>query len=365
MKNKLNSTENLVQKPSEYDTEVINVLKFTVENIRKRPAMYVGDCSIRGLKHLLQYYFDDFPKKEFQTTQVDIEIRQDNWINIRITEIDTTVMMNTITHLEKGKFDKCTYGLPLMIGLSDEINITIQKFPSVVVLNANNGIHESWISTAQTKENMIELSFKLDLDIFKNVEYDYEIINHFLRQYAILNPHFNIKSSDKVSNNQQVNIFYYPKGIAHLLTHKIAEQHYGNPIFRLDLNTSIEHYDYQISFAYQDFWLGQTFVTSFANNDELLFGGSLIDGIFDGIILAVKRKAKKDGTKIKINHKIVQKQLILIASVKGQNFNFGGSIKENLVMPEMRKQIKNYISKTIDDYFSNNQTIADKVLDIF
>lgn len=335
-----------------------------IQNIRRRPGMYIGDLTIRGLKNMIGYFLDDIQKDNSSNIEITIEFKKDNWVKIQVNKIDTSLFAETISSLNTdNKF--ISLGLPVMIALSEEIKINVQKLPSLISLWANKGIYEYAATTAIDKIDRIEVNFKIDFDIFNSFSFNYEIINGFIRKYAFIYSNFKIVSIDSTKDIKQTNLFEYPNGVSDQLDYKIAEQLHGIPLLRLDLKVNIDEYDYQICFCYLDIWLGQTYIATYANYDELIFGGSLENGILDGIILTFQEYSKSYKNKVKINYKSAKEQLILIAVAKGHNFNFAGSTKCKLEMPKMRKSIKQYVYNQLNYYLKTNEAIAEKVLDKF
>jgi DNA gyrase/topoisomerase IV subunit B len=330
-----------------------------IDHIKMRPAMYIGDLSIRGLKTMFRHFFDDILNNNRGNIEISIELKTDNLINLKVNNIDTDIFLKTIDSLNAEK-KFVSFGLPVIIALSEQIELTIAKKSLLLSLNAQNGVYKHAVSTSESEINFIEIDFKIDLTVFKDVILDYEILNQFIRRYALIYKNFKFVSIDSRKETKQVNIFEYPNGLSHQLDFKIGEQYYGKSFFRLDLNTRIEEYEYQICFSYQNVWLGQTYILTYANYDELIFGGSFEKGILEGITLALKKLVDK--RQIEIDKRKIKEQLILVAAIKGDNFDFCGSTKAKLNMPQVRKVIKEYVTEQILTYLSDKKDIEEEFI---
>jgi DNA gyrase/topoisomerase IV subunit B len=89
-----------------------------------------------------------------------------------------------------------SFGLPVIIALSEQIELTIAKKSLLLSLNAQNGVYKHAVSTSESEINFIEIDFKIDLTVFKDVILDYEILNQFIRRYALIYKNFKFVSID-------------------------------------------------------------------------------------------------------------------------------------------------------------------------
>lgn len=333
-----------------------------IENIRKRPAMYIGDLSIRGLKSMLRFFFDDIRKANCNKIDITIEFKSSSQIALCIENIDTKIFIETIERLkEENKL--VTYGLPVIIALSEQLNLKIVSNSSLLTLTSKKGNYEYLKKTITNKTDSIEIEYKIDQTIFNETKINYEVFNQFLRKYVFINTSFRVISIDSRTKIRQTNLFDYPKGLSDQLDFKIGEQLYGQSFFRLDLSTKTDSYEYQICISYQDIWLSQTIIQTYANDDELIYGGSLEQGILDGLFVAVKKIADKK--QINIDRRKLKDQLILLAVIKGDKFGFEGSTKTKINMPKVRKYVKEFVAEQTTKYLADNIDIENKILNKF
>lgn len=333
-----------------------------IEHIRKRPGMYVGDLYIRGIKTMLGYFFDDILKESSNKFDININFKTNNRIAIFIENINTELFIETVENLNlENKI--VSFGLPLIIALCEQVNLKIINNSSISTLTSTKGNYEFKKKTISKNTDSIEIEFDIDQAIFKHTELNYEAFNQFFRKYVFINTNCRIISHDSRTDIKQTNLFDYPKGLSQQLDFRIEEQLYGQSFFRLDLITKKGKFEYQICISYQDIWLSQTIIQTYANYDELIYGGSLEQGILDGIFYAIKKIADKK--QITIDRRNLKEQLILLAVIKGDNFGFEGSTKTKIYMPKVRKHIKEFVAEQTIKYLTDNIDVELKMLKKF
>ena len=336
-----------------------------IEFVRKRPGMYIGEMGMRGFKSMLGYLFDELLKDLNTKSEIAVSFIKNDWIRIEAQKIDTKHFLRVLHSSDENLIHFGYLSLPVLVALSEELTVQVNGFNSVTNLSAKKGNFIITPSAFQGKKQGLTLDFKLDSGLFQPFEMSYEIINQFIRKYAFLNPGCKITSIDNRTKNDQKNIYDYPLGVSHQLDYEIGMRFYGHPLLRFDFKTIIKEYSYQISFCYMDSWLDKAKITSFADDKELIFGGSLIEGVLDGIIASVKKNHKIGEADINIDRKKVKEGLILVAAVRGKNLVFAGCTKEKLEMPRMRRQIRKYISSELTSHFHSQPDVANKFMDTF
>lgn len=332
------------------------------DSIRKRPAMYTGDLRLTGFWNMLEYLFEDILEDCLENPTLEIDFFPRNEIAIRITNVDTSKTILRIEDLRAADNRITGLSFLVLITLSSTISIAINDVPSLVVLRGEKGDFGVATSTSQEKEKSVVIGFTPNSEIFKDLELSYESINSLLRQFAFLNPGLKLISADKTTDELQRNVFYYPTGVFKELDHYISLQPYSTPLLRINIDAQIGGFVYKIGISYQAVWFEQSRIRTYAGNIETFRGGSLNEGILDGLILSIKKAAQKENVGVTISKKLVKEQFVIIAAVRGEGFVYGGSTKWKLEMPKIRKDVKHLVCQQMGSYLDSNPAVKDDIL---
>ncbi|HLP51857.1 MAG TPA: hypothetical protein VK154_13305 [Chitinophagales bacterium] len=312
------------------------------EHIRKRPGMYIGGTKITGFKCLLQYFLVAIIKNGLEDLIIEIGFHPSNKLKLKIKNIDTSTLIERLSKLNRSE----TYDLEFncFIALSSEISITIHDIPGVVMFYGKQGICDPVASTSQEKEKSVLIDYQLDNSIFQDFNISYEQINYTLRQFSLLNPGLKIVSTDNASIDFQQNVYYFPEGFKQEVDYILSTYPYADHFLRIDKRERIDNYEYNISMCY-GVYLRDSVIRSFAGTQELFFGGSLEDGIFDGLMFALKELAEQKNEPVRLTRRLIKKNIIVLASVQGPDYTYLGSTRWKLGMPNIRKAAKELIIK--------------------
>lgn len=324
--------------------------------------MYIGDLRLSGFKQMLEYLFEEIVEECFESPVFEIVFYKDNRLSIKIHNADTKGIILRLEQLQTKDNIFEILGFGILISLSNDISIAIHDLPTIFLLSGRQGNFDIATSTSEEDKNVVIISFTADKEIFKDFEIEYEQINGFLRQFAYLNSGLKIISIDKRTDELQKNVFNYPTGVFKQLDYFISQQAYGIPAFRIDIEAEIEKYSYKIGISYSNTWPDKSVFKTYAGNTETFLGGSLNSGILEGLILAIKGIAKMENVETVINKKNIKEQLIVIAAVKGEKFNFEGSTKRKLGMPELQKNTRKLVCEQVTKYFNLNPHAKEFVL---
>jgi len=207
-----------------------------------------------------------------------------------------------------------------------------------------------------------QLNFSLNKDLIADTNIDYLKLSENLLQVALLNRQAEIIITDKRQKHLNQNYYYFPQGVFYLFD-KATTEILGKPEFKLVFDDELNKNKYQIGLAYRSDWYPTPNVISFANDVHTICGGSLVDGILEGLITSCKKYVKENKMlTFKIKPKKFFNGLIVVCAVRGDNFHYGGSFKETLENDEVKKQAKKVIAKLVSDFFKNNKENAEKFL---
>lgn len=132
-----------------------------------------------------------------------------------------------------------------------------------------------------------------------------------------------------------------------------------------DIDTEYDGFRYRISICSQGF-AACPHVQSFAGYAETLFHGSLIEGTAKGILKSVKLFAKENDIEIDVSEDMLKQQgFIIIASLTGPRYNFKGSLKQRLDMPDIEEDTEYIVSRELNEYFVSNPQKAINFVNYF
>jgi len=301
------------------------------KHVRLRPAMYVGNEIVIGLmKGLI---------------------------------IDCIRLCNT----DEIKFEITLFaGSKFSIGLSSRQNLT-PFFSSFKTKNVDFKHYSTKVLKAISQDLVIAdskggssktITFSLDENIVKNGTVDYLQINDEFLQLALLYRGMTIISIDKRRRFVNRICYHFPEGVLYLFEKAVA-QVLGKPKIKLIFDSELNSRKYQICLGYRTDWYPEPLVASFANEIATVSGGSLVDGVVDGLVSACRKFAKEtkaDGLNIK--RKKFRNGLILVCAVSGSEFAYGGSFKETLESDIIKREAKNISERLVLIFFREHTDLA-------
>jgi DNA gyrase/topoisomerase IV subunit B len=207
-----------------------------------------------------------------------------------------------------------------------------------------------------------KIHFSVDNNVIKDTLVDYTKLSEKMLQLAMLNRNTEIVTKDKTQKYINQNYYHFPEGIFHLSNRAIKEA-LGKPAFQLSFDNELNGNKYQILLAYRTDWYPPPLVVSFANNVSTTYGGSLVNGVLEGLISACKAYVKEQQlSTYKIKQKKFLNGLILICAVRGKEYIYGGSFKEILENEDIQKDAKKIIHTLALDFFRNEKVKANEFL---
>src|SRR3989338_5207232 len=378
-----------VNKPSsKYDATHIKVLE-GLDAVRKRPAMYIGDVSVRGLHHLVYEVVDNsvdealagFCKNIHVTIHVDNRVTvEDDGRGIPTDMHDTqkksaAEVVMTVIH-SGGKFDDSTYkisgglhgvGVSVVNALSEVLNLEIWRDGKVYTQTYKRGKPATSLKeTGTTKKTGTLITFKADSEIFEKVEYSFETLSQRLRELSFLNRGLKITIEDERTDEKQD--FFYEGGIESFVEFlgKKRKPLHPKPIYFLAKKDNIE---VEAAFQYNDSY--NEVMCSYANNINTIEGGTHLVGFKTAMTRTINNAAQALGILKDIPEGVtgddVREGLVAVISVKLSQPQFEGQTKTKLGNSNVKGLVAQLTHDKLTSFFEENpsvsRTVAQKAVD--
>ncbi|MBE6104910.1 DNA topoisomerase (ATP-hydrolyzing) subunit B [Anaerovibrio lipolyticus] len=367
----------------DYGADQIQVLE-GLEAVRKRPGMYIGSTSERGLHHLVYEVVDNSIDEALAgyCTDIDVTIHNDNSITVvdngRGIPVDlhetgkpAVEVVLTVLHAG-GKFGGDGYkvsgglhgvGVSVVNALSEYMDVQVKRDGKIHEIAFKRGVTTSPMTiTGETEETGTRVHFMPDKEIFSVTEYNFDTLKHRLRELAFLNRGITINLSDERSGNRES--FHYDGGIRSFVEHLNRKKTKINetPIY---FNGTKDDIVVEIAMQYNDTY--QENIYSFVNNINTEEGGTHLAGFKIALTRAANDFAKKNniikGNQQNLSGEDVREGLTCVISLKIREPQFEGQTKTKLGNSEVRGIVDSIVSEGLNEYFEENPAITKRVLD--
>jgi len=366
-----------------YDATSIQVLEGT-EAVRRRPAMYIGDTSTRGLHHLVYEVVDNSVDESLAgfCDTISVAVHHDNSVtvvdngrgipvDIHKTEKKPAVEVALTMLHAGGKFDHRSYkvsgglhgvGVSCVNALSDWLEVEVKRDGKIYHQRYERGKTVSKLTTiGKSTATGTKITFKPDKTIFQKTEYSYDILSQRLRELAFLNKGLKIKLEDERSEKEAV--FEFAGGVVSFVEYlnKNKNPLHNKVVYFQKLQDDI---NVEVALQYNDGYAETLF--SFANNINTIEGGTHLSGFKSALTRAINQYAKaknliKDD--IGITGEDVREGLTAVISVKVPNPQFEGQTKTKLGNSEVEGIVASASLDALAGYFEENPSVANKIID--
>ncbi|MGG7144990.1 DNA topoisomerase (ATP-hydrolyzing) subunit B [Clostridium nigeriense] len=368
-----------------YDESQIQVLE-GLEAVRKRPGMYIGTTSSRGLHHLVYEIVDNSIDEALAgyCNEILVSINEDN----SITVIDNGRGMPTGIHPKMGKsavevimtvlhaggkFGGGGYkvsgglhgvGASVVNALSEWCEVTVSRDGEVWKQKYNRGVALADLAKiGETTEHGTKVSFKPDDEIFEETEYDFEILANRLRELAFLNKGIRIILTDKREEDKQ-EIYHYEGGIKEFVAYlnRNKEVLHPEPIYVEGEKDGIIA---EVSLQYNDGYNENLY--SFANNIDTIEGGTHLSGFKTALTRVINDYGKRFNH-IKENDKNlsgddIREGLTAVVSVKVSEPQFEGQTKTKLGNSEVRSVVDSIVGEGVSIFLEENPNVGKIIIE--
>lgn len=373
-------------KTNQYDAAQIQVLE-GLEAVRKRPGMYIGSTGPRGLHHLVYEVVDNSVDEALAgyCKSINVTIQSDNSIKVeddgRGMPVDkhpklgipAVEVIHTVLHAG-GKFGGGGYkvsgglhgvGASVVNALSTKMEVEVKRNGKIYKQCYERGKTVTPLTVVgESKKTGSTSIFWPDPEIFtETTEFDYETLQHRLREMAFLNKGIKITLADEREGKKKKEVFHYEGGIIEFVKHLNSNKETINPdvvYFEVKKNNM----EVEVALQYTDRY--NELVLSYANNINTTEGGTHLAGFRSAITKTFNEYAKKskllkekDGS---LAGEDVREGLTAVISVKLTEPQFEGQTKTKLGNTEMRGFVESATSENVFAFLEENPDQAKNII---
>ena len=359
---------------NQYNADQIQVLE-GFEAVRKRPGMYIGSTGPRGLHHLVYEIVDNSVDEALAgfCKKINVIINEDNSITViddgrgmpvdlhPKMKIPAVEVIHTVLHAG-GKFGGGGY----------KVSGGLHGTKMIVEINRDGKTYEIEFSRGKTtkKLNVIgesshtgsKTTFWPDPEIFEETEYDYDTLQHRLREMAFLTKGIKITLEDRRPGRRKKEVFHYEGGLREFVKHINTNKDVINDdIFYFEYSDGNQ--EVEVAMQYTDRY--NELLLSYANNINTVEGGSHLAGFKSALTrvmndYAKRTKMMKDGDSL--SGEDVREGLTAVVSVKLTEPQFEGQTKAKLGNTEMRGFVETSTSQNLIAFLEENPKQAQAIL---
>ncbi len=377
--NKPQTAQNTPKK--EYGAAQIQVLE-GLEAVRKRPGMYIGDTSIRGLHHLVWEIVDNSIDEALagHCTKIKVIVHTDHSITVsdngRGIPVDIhpkynmTALQVALTKLHAGgKFDKESYkvsgglhgvGLSVVNALSITLEVQVKRDGKVHYQKYSQGNPLGEVQViGDTPETGTIVHFKPDEEIFSEIVFHYDILAKRLRELAFLNKGIEIELVDEREKDKH-DLFKYEGGIKQFVEYVDQNKQPLHSVIYFE--KSKDNIAVEIALRYNASY--QENVFSFVNNINTIEGGTHLSGFKTALTRVLNNFAKKlfNGKEIKLTGDDMKEGLTAVISVKVPEPLFEGQTKTKLGNSDVFGIVSSVVNDELNTHFSENPTSVKTII---
>ena len=367
---------------TEYGADQIQILE-GLEAVRKRPGMYIGSTSIRGLHHLVYEIVDNAVDEALAgfCDVIDVKIQEDNSITVidngrgipvginHKAGIPAVEVVFTILHAG-GKFGGGGYkvsgglhgvGASVVNALSEWLEVTIYHEGKVYRQRYERGktIYKlKVIGDCDSEKTGTMVSFLPDKEIFEETIFDFDTLKQRFREMAFLTKGLKIRLTDERGEKELVKEFHYEGGIKEFVTYlnRSKEALYPEIIYCEGMKDGVA---VEVAMQHNDSYNETTY--GFVNNITTPEGGTHVVGFRNALTKTFNDYAKKNKL-LKENEKLagedIREGLTAIISVKIEEPQFEGQTKQKLGNSEARGAVDAVVSRTLEIFLEQNPSVA-------
>lgn len=379
-----------------YEASSITVLE-GLEAVRMRPAMYIGDISVKGLHHLVYEVVDNSIDEALAgyCTHIEVIINKDNSITVKDDGRGIPVDMHkkegksalevvmTVLHAG-GKFDKGSYkvsgglhgvGVSCVNALSTSLRAEVRRNGKLYMQEYRCGKPIEPVKVIDTSEDTgTMVTFLPDANIFITTEYHYDILANRLRELSYLNAGIRLSLTDNRVVNEdgsfKNDVFYSEEGLKEFV---LFVDEAREKLFNEVIHISTNKYDTPVDIAMIYNTTYNENIHSYVNNINTIEGGTHLAGFRRGFTRTLKKYAednklldKLEKQKIELDGNDFREGLTAVISIKVAEPQFEGQTKTKLGNNEVMGSVDMAVSEALGNYLEEHpreaKLIVDKVI---
>lgn len=376
-----------------YDSSNIQVLE-GLEAVRKRPAMYIGDISSKGLHHLVNEVVDNSIDEAMAgyASHIEVEINEDDSISVhddgrgipvdRHEKLGKSALEVVMTVLHAGgKFDKGSYkvsgglhgvGVSCVNALSDKLIAEVYRDGKIYRQEYSRGIPQTAVEViGETDRTGTSVTFHPDHSIFVVTKYEFKILADRLRELAYLNAGVRLSITDfrdrDEDGNPKSQSFYSEEGLKEFVRYLDGnKEHLMDEVIHI-VNDKGE-IPVEVAMTYNTTFNENVY--SYVNNINTIEGGTHLTGFRRALTRTLKKYADDSGLlekeKVEVLGDDFREGLTAVISIKVQEPQFEGQTKTKLGNSEAVSAVDTAVSEALTNFLEENpkeaRMIVDKVI---
>ena len=379
----LQREEELMKGSSDYGADQIQILE-GLEAVRKRPGMYIGSTSIRGLHHLVYEIVDNSVDEALAgfCDSITVTIEKDNSITVqddgRGIPVDikkkagkpALEVVFTVLHAG-GKFGGSGYkvsgglhgvGASVVNALSSWLEVSVYKGGKIYNMKFERGKvvqPMTVIGECDKRQHGTKVHFLPDPEIFEETVYDYDTLKVRLRETAFLTKALKITLTDVRDGKEQEKTFHYEGGIKEFVQYlnKGKEPLYPDVIY---CEGERDHVFVEVAMQHNDSYTENTY--TFVNNINTPEGGTHLTGFKNAITKTFNDYARSNKllkeSEPNLSGDDIREGLTTVISVKIEDPQFEGQTKQKLGNSEAQTAVQNIVGEQLTYYLEQNPSVA-------
>ena len=374
------------QKKEEYTAGQIQVLK-GLEAVRKRPGMYIGTTSSRGLHHLVYEVVDNSIDEAMagHCTHVKVTVHEGNSVtvedngrgipvDIHPTEKVPGVEVAMTTLHAGGKFDKNTYKVSGGLhGVGVSVVNALSEYLEVEIRRGGKKYHQRYEQGVKTKELEEQgkakgtgtlVTFKPDSEILTDLEFSFEVLSNRLRELAFLNKSLKITLTDE-RNGGASEAYYYEGGIAEYVEFlRGSRQALHDKVCYFETSKPEAEAEIELALQYNQGFSENTH--TFVNNINTHEGGMHLTGLKSALTRTINDYARRNNIFKKdesLSGEDVREGLTCVLSLRVMEPQFEGQTKTKLGNSELRGAVEAAVNEHLSIFLDENPKAVKSIID--